>query len=568
MTLLRPLHAIRRIALALTLAGVLAGTVGPLGIAHAAIITVTTSTDEINADGDCSLREAIVAANTNTAVDACPAGSGADTITLPAGTFTLSLAGINENAAATGDLDIVDDLTLVGDSTATTIIDVAGLDRAFEVFPDPVVAMSRLSITNAAGSTAGVAIRIAGTSSLSLTLVRISDSVGTSPAIYLTSGSNLSFVATRIEDNVGGGLYTQSSTTTAIRSSVFSGNSNSSGGAINNSGDLTIVNSTLSGNTADFNGGAIINGGDASLFNVTVAANTAGLSGTAGSGGGLSTVAGTTSLQNSIVADNANLVSANTQDCSGSYVSGGYNLIEDVVGCTITGDLATTLTGVSANLDALAGNGGGLPTHRLLAGSPAINGGNPAGCLDELGLVLLVDQRNALRNGVCDMGAFEFNSPGVATATATATSSPVPATPTASPTRTNTPVPPTATHTTVPPTATASRTSTNLPPVTLTASATATASRTATATRTPSATPTRNCTPSADNPPCTATPTGTLSATPTATATATATRTPSASPTATRTIVVVTLPATATNVPVDCSGGCLYLPSILRAPGD
>ncbi|MBL8093462.1 MAG: right-handed parallel beta-helix repeat-containing protein, partial [Anaerolineales bacterium] len=402
--------------------------------------------------------------------------SGADTITLPAGTFTLSLAGINENAAATGDLDIVDDLTLVGDSTATTIIDAAGLDRAFELYLDPVVAMSRLSITNATSSAAGAAIRIAGTSSLSLTLVRISDTAGASPAIYLLSGSNLSLVSTRIEDNAGGGLFLQPSTTTMIRNSVLSGNHASSGGAIDNGGDLTIVNSTLSGNTADFNGGAIHSSGDVSLHNVTVAANSAGLSGTAGSGGGLSTVGGTFSLLNSILADNANWVSINTQDCYGSYVSGGYSLIEDAVGCTITGDLATTLTGVSANLDALAGNGGGLPTHRLLAGSPAINGGNPAGCLDELSLVLLVDQRNALRNGVCDMGAFEFNSPGVATATATATSSPVPATPTftptASPTRTNTPVPPTATRTA---TASPTRTNTGVAPT-----ATRTATRAAT----------------------------------------------------------------------------------------
>jgi CSLREA domain-containing protein len=541
-------HALLRLTMAASLiVSLVASLIWVVEPAQATTITVTTTADDILANGNCTLREAVIAANTDAPVDACPAGFGADTITLPAGTFTFSLAGIDENAAATGDLDIVDDLNLVGDSTATTIIDVAGLDRAFEVFPDPVVAMSRLSITNAAGSTAGVAIRIVGTSSLSLTLVRISNSVGTSPAVYLTTGTNLSLVATRIEDNVGGGLYTQPSTTTMIRNSVFSGNSNSSGGAILNSGELTIVNSTLSGNTADFNGGAIINGGDASLYNVTVAANTAGLSGTAGSGGGLSTVSGTTSLQNSIVADNANLVSANTQDCSGSTVSGGYSLIEDVVGCTITGDLATTLTGVSANLDALAGNGGGLPTHRLLAGSPAINGGNPAGCRDELGLVLLVDQRNALRNGVCDMGAFEFNSPGVATATATTTASPVPAT--ASPTLTLTPVPPTAT---------ASRTSTNLPPVTLTASATATASHTPTSSRTPTPTPTRNCTPSADNPPCTATPTGTLSATPTATATASLTRTPSATPTETRTITVPLTPLP------PCVSGCLYVSSLLR----
>ena len=42
------------------------------------MIAVTTTDDELNADGDCSLREAVVAANTDAAVDACPAGSGSE----------------------------------------------------------------------------------------------------------------------------------------------------------------------------------------------------------------------------------------------------------------------------------------------------------------------------------------------------------------------------------------------------------------------------------------------------------------------------------------------------------
>ncbi len=46
----------------------------------AALIIVNTTADELNSDGDCSLREAIQAANTNARVDACTAGSGDDTI--------------------------------------------------------------------------------------------------------------------------------------------------------------------------------------------------------------------------------------------------------------------------------------------------------------------------------------------------------------------------------------------------------------------------------------------------------------------------------------------------------
>ena len=63
------------------------------GLWPAANISVSTTEDELNADGDCSLREAIQAANTDLAADACPAGSGMDTISVPAGRYELVLAG-------------------------------------------------------------------------------------------------------------------------------------------------------------------------------------------------------------------------------------------------------------------------------------------------------------------------------------------------------------------------------------------------------------------------------------------------------------------------------------------
>ena len=58
-----------------------------------ATITVNTTDDELNADGDCSLREAIQSANTDAVVDGCAGGTGADTVVVPAGTFTLSITG-------------------------------------------------------------------------------------------------------------------------------------------------------------------------------------------------------------------------------------------------------------------------------------------------------------------------------------------------------------------------------------------------------------------------------------------------------------------------------------------
>ena len=76
------------------------------------------------------MRDAIIAANAN---------AGADIITLPAGTYKLTIAGTDENAAATGDLDITGDLTINGAGAATTIVDGGALDRVFDVISGNVI---------------------------------------------------------------------------------------------------------------------------------------------------------------------------------------------------------------------------------------------------------------------------------------------------------------------------------------------------------------------------------------------------------------------------------------------
>ncbi|HRF48718.1 MAG TPA: choice-of-anchor Q domain-containing protein [Anaerolineales bacterium] len=454
---------------------------GPTLPAQATVITVTTTSDELNTDGDCSLREAIVAANTNAAVDACPAGSGADTINLPAGTFTLSLAGTSENLAATGDLDIFDDLTVIGDSATTTVIDAGGIDRVFEIYESPVVHLSRLAITGGNSTAAGGAIRLAGTASLTLSAARLyGTATGASSALYAISGTQLQVLSSLIDSNFSSGIYLQTGVTATIRNSTLSGNVADNGGAIQSSGTLTMVNSTISGNTAAFNGGGIFSGGQTDLYNVTVVSNTVGTSGTQGAGGGLNQAAGTLTLRNSIVANNLDLVPSTTNECAGTLTSAGYNLIEDTTNCAVVGDTANDIYGLDPALDTLGLYGGGIPTHRVMLGSPVINAGNPAGCIDEASATLLTDQRLFQRNGVCEIGSFEYNSSGSATATPTATSSPMP--PTATFTSS-----PTATRTA---TATATRTAT----ATFTASPTASRTATATATLTASPTPTRTAT--------------------------------------------------------------------------
>src|ERR687888_1320010 len=96
--------------------------------AAAATFTVTRTDDPGPGacDSDCSLREAVLAAN---------AGPGGDTIQLPAGRFRLGRAGTNEDAGATGDLDLTKSVVLTGAGARATIVDAAGLDRVLDVRP-------------------------------------------------------------------------------------------------------------------------------------------------------------------------------------------------------------------------------------------------------------------------------------------------------------------------------------------------------------------------------------------------------------------------------------------------
>lgn len=105
-------------------------------VAHAGnTIRVNTTRDELNNDGDCSLREAIVAANNNAPEDGCRRGDGADRILIPAGTYDLRRPGANEQDAEKGDLDTQGNLTIIGDGPSRTHIlgSAAFGDRIFDV---------------------------------------------------------------------------------------------------------------------------------------------------------------------------------------------------------------------------------------------------------------------------------------------------------------------------------------------------------------------------------------------------------------------------------------------------
>src|SRR5258707_14350391 len=79
-----------RLVLAFGLAAALLGATAPQPAA-ALTITVTSTAEAPGLAGDCTLGEALQAADTNAQVDACAAGSSSDIISLQAGaTYTLT----------------------------------------------------------------------------------------------------------------------------------------------------------------------------------------------------------------------------------------------------------------------------------------------------------------------------------------------------------------------------------------------------------------------------------------------------------------------------------------------
>ena len=91
--------------------------------------------------GHISLRSAIMAADTH---------KGSNTIIVPAGTFTLTIPGANEDASATGDLDVKGNVIIKGAGSGSTTVNGNSLDRVFEVLSGNVT-IQKLSIVGGAG---------------------------------------------------------------------------------------------------------------------------------------------------------------------------------------------------------------------------------------------------------------------------------------------------------------------------------------------------------------------------------------------------------------------------------
>ena len=437
--------------------------------AHAAATTFTVNsladTDDSNCDSapDCTLREAINAANSNL---------GADTIEF-SGTGTINLTGSLP--------DITDDLTIKGPgATLLTVRRDTGVEyRIFNVTASGVVTFSGLTISDGLaigrnGEGNGGAINNVSTGTVNVTNCTLTNNstttirqlpfAGSGGAIYngagtlnvtnctLSNNSTASFGAGGAIANIGtatitnsilsnnstvggGGGAIENLGSMTVDSSTISGNSVtlSSGGGIYNGGTLDVTQSTLSNNTAFTDGGGIYDPGDTiTVTNSTLSGNSASEGGAifhlgianvtsstltnnsaSTNGGGIVTSGGIT-VDSSIVALNT---APTSPDLSGVVTSQGHNAIGNTSGSTfipVTGD-QIGVTAAQLNLGALQNNGGPTQTKALGTGSVAIDAGDDAVISPPLNLT--TDQRGTgfpRRSGIqVDVGAFEVQQPHV-----------------------------------------------------------------------------------------------------------------------------------------------------------
>ena len=391
----------------------------PTGVAQAAIITVTTTSDS----GTGSLRQAITDAG-------------------PGDTIIFSLPGGSVIYLSTGELVISQDLTISGPGAAHLTISGSNLSSVFRI-TGGTVSIYGLAIVNGSSPVNGGGINNEG-GTLTLSYCTINGNFTDSGYAGAKGGGiynngTLQMSDCTISNNEagdggtgngghGGGIYNNGVLT--LTRCTFNDNSagDSTGGnggcgaGIYNQGRLEMTNCTISGNSAGDglsshggDGGGIFNNSALEMSHCTISNNHAGTGNTSpqnGSGGGICADA-TAMLKNTIVAGNT---ATGGPDCYSTFVSRGGNLIQDSSGSSGWWDPGD-ITGQDPLLETLANHGGSTDVHALPTGSPAID--TVTNCTDIADNPVSTDQRGVARpidgdlNGSaqCDIGAYEAPEP-------------------------------------------------------------------------------------------------------------------------------------------------------------
>lgn len=351
-------------------------------------------------DGLCSLREAIINANTNTATHSdCAAGSGSyNTLVLPTGAvFTLTDAAVADELGQTGLPYIVEDIRIEGNGATiasgnTCTRDLTQTPGEFRLLliQQGVLSADDLTLANGCADGAsdaryGGAIHIAG------------------GALFLRRSTLRDNHANR-----GAAVYSRGNAATIIEASTMLDNSATFGGALYVDGLNDIFNSTLSGNQAATLGGSVYvqPGGVVNLEHTTLD----------GSGSLHGWVI--FSNQATIRVKNTLLASAgcdeNSDVAPSTWIAFGDNLDSGTSCANRFG--ANVTANVAINLEPLADNGGPTLTHALLPGSPGVDAALSCTRLDGAIVAdptVFIDQRGEERpqGAACDIGAYELDLP-------------------------------------------------------------------------------------------------------------------------------------------------------------
>ncbi len=373
--------------------------------AYAITFNVDTTQDatDIKIDGTClsnsgcSLRAALEE------VDNGAASSTYDILLSP-GTYTLTQAGIGEDMAATGDLDINSSgstVTIEADSStggnAGNVIIEAGTgfnDRLFEVVNASSVTFRNLTLRNAHTTVNGGAIASdSATSSPTVTLDGVivsgnsSSSASGGGALYVSTGtfaiSNSTVIGNTATGNGGGAVWLAAGSL-SISGSTFSSNSAAAGydgGAIYVAGgNLTATASTFKGNSVSTgNGGAVYVGAGTNTVSGT---NFTGNSATTGSGGAIYVGGGSLALTA------ATILSGNSAGNNGGGAYNGATLdstdstFDSNSSAASGGGLYNAGTGTidssTFSNNSVTGNGGGVANDNALTLANSTVSGNQA----------------------------------------------------------------------------------------------------------------------------------------------------------------------------------------------
>ena len=371
--------------------------------------TVNALTPYAVADGLCSIAEAIDNANDDAQTHAdCPAGAGADVITLT-NDITLDGSTIFNTNGENGLPSITSDITIEGNDFTIQRANGAPAFRILHVSAGGDLNLNRVTISNgqiSSGFNNGGGIFNLGNLTLTNSTAqnnRVDSIFPSGGGIYNDTNGNLTLIdsiilnnsavsttsvfdygggiysqgiltllGTRVQDNYaeenGGGIWANNNTT--INNSLITGNYALNGGGLHSAGALAppifrITNTTFSNNTAVELGGAMMNGADdVEIFGSTFSGNRA-LGNPNGGGGAIYNLGGIMQITASRLLSNQTLNNAvggaiaNTQlgeiTLRASIVSGNSS-------ATNGGGLYTTLapfTIVDSLIDGNSANGGG-----------------------------------------------------------------------------------------------------------------------------------------------------------------------------------------------------------------